>query len=44
MRLAIIDISKAMTEMYLQRAINADDHNRFFADAMSELEDASWRN
>ena len=44
MRLAIIDISKAMAEMYLRRAIDDGDHDRFFAEAMTELEDASWRN
>ena len=43
MRLAIIEISRAMTEMYLARAVNRDDHDRFLNEAMSELEDAAWR-
>ena len=44
MRLAIIDVSKAMAGMYLERVIDAGDQDRFFAEAMAELEGAAWRN
>jgi len=44
MKAAIIDVSKAIAEMYLKREIDKDDHDRFFTEAMSELEDAVWRN
>jgi len=44
MRLAIIDVSRAMAEMYLDRELDINDHERYFAEAMAELEGTSWRN
>jgi len=44
MRLAIIDVSRAMAEMYLERVIDKDDHNRFVTEAMAEMKEAAWRN
>ena len=43
-RLSIIDVSKAMAEEYLKRVINDEDYERFFVEAMSEVEGATWRN
>jgi len=44
MRIAIIDVSRAMAEMYLERAVDKDDHSRFVTEAMAELKEAAWRN
>jgi len=43
MRLAIIDVSREMAEMYLERELDKGDHERFFAKAMADLEGTSWQ-
>ena len=42
MRVAIIEVSAAMTEKIVSNAINRDTHDGLFAEAMAELEGTTW--
>ncbi|MCL2162992.1 MAG: F0F1 ATP synthase subunit B [Oscillospiraceae bacterium] len=43
MRLAIIEVSEAMTEKFVKLAINKETRDRLFEEAMDELEGITWR-
>jgi len=44
MREAIIDVSAAMTEKFLLKALDDAAHNKLFSETMAELEEMAWRN
>ena len=44
MRLAILDISAAMSEKFMRLAIDKETHDRLFAETMSELGGTTWKN
>ena len=43
MRLAIIEVSAAMTAKFMARAIDKSVHDKLFDETMAELEDVVWR-
>ena len=43
-RLAIIQVSAAMSEKFLTLAINKDTHDALFDETMAELEEMTWKN
>ena len=43
MRLAIIEVSAAMTAKFMARAIDKTVHDKLFDETMAELEDVVWR-
>jgi F-type H+-transporting ATPase subunit b len=43
MRQQIIEVSAVMSERFIKRAIDANDHERLFDETMAELEEMAWR-
>ena len=43
-KLAIIEVSAAMTEKFVTLAINKETHDKLFKETMAELEEMAWRN
>jgi F-type H+-transporting ATPase subunit b len=42
-KLAIIEVSAAMTEKFVNLAINKETHDKLFDETMAELEEMAWR-
>jgi len=43
MKQAIIEISAALAEKYLARAVDGEIHDRLFAETLAEMEDTTWQ-
>jgi F-type H+-transporting ATPase subunit b len=43
-KLAIIEVSAAMTEKFVTLAINKETHDKLFNETLAELEEMAWRN